>query len=150
MSKAGSEAVRNAAKLLQCPEAELVKALTHRSMTAGGEHIMRKLSVDAAGDARDALAKAVYAGLFTWLVDQARGARRHTEGGGGGVPDTGGQGCGPACGAGRMGQPGLTQPRGTPPLQINSALRAGSQGTPRAAAATTLSILDIYGFECFK
>ena len=61
----------------------------------GSETIAVGLGPEAAADARDALAKALYAALFAWLV---------------------------AC--------------------INAALGAG-------AAGRKLSILDIYGFECF-
>jgi len=66
---------------------------------AGGETIRRRLRHDAAADARDALAKALYAGLFRWLVGR-----------------------------------------------VNASLGAGQRD---AAAGTSLSILDIYGFECF-
>ena len=93
-------ALRCAARLLAVPERALAKALTHRSMTAGGELITRQLNLQAAADARDALAKAIYASLFRWLVDQ-----------------------------------------------INVALAAAGGAT---AASTTLGILDIYGFECFR
>ena len=60
--------------------------------------IQRRLRRDAAADARDALAKALYAALFKSLV-----------------------------------------------ARVNASLAAGREG----ASGTSLSILDIYGFECF-
>lgn len=63
----------------------------------GGETIQRRLRLDAAEDARDALAKAVYAALFRWLV-----------------------------------------------TRVNSSLAVGKN-----LSGMSLSILDIYGFECF-
>lgn len=65
-------AVGAAAALLGCGEAALVAALTTRRMLAGGERITRELNMEAALDNRDALAKAIYATLFKWLVEQAR------------------------------------------------------------------------------
>jgi hypothetical protein len=64
---------------------------------AGGETIQKRLRLDAAEDARDALAKAVYAALFRWLVNR-----------------------------------------------VNAFLAVGKK-----VSGTSLSILDIYGFECF-
>ena len=57
----------------------------------------RPLRLDAAEDSRDALAKAVYAALFRWLV-----------------------------------------------TRVNAFLAVGKK-----ISGTSLSILDIYGFECF-
>ncbi|DBA67096.1 TPA: hypothetical protein ACH3X2_001422 [Trebouxia sp. C0005] len=91
-------AVANAAALLQMSEPALMSALTSRNIVARGETIVTQLKMDGAVDARDALAKATYAGLFKWLVDR-----------------------------------------------INAALSVGKKKTE-----TSLSILDIYGFECFK
>ena len=62
------------------------------------ETISVDLTLEAANDARDALAKTLYAALFGWLVGR-----------------------------------------------VNHALAIHSK-----AAAVQLSILDIYGFECFK
>lgn len=69
-----------------------------KPLCAGGETIQRRLTRDAAVDARDALAKALYAALFKSLV-----------------------------------------------ARVNASLAAGRGG----ARGTALSILDIYGFECF-
>lgn len=67
-------ALRTAAALLGVGEAALCAALTSRQMVAGGEAITRDLSLEAALDARDALAKATYAAAFRWLVERINGA----------------------------------------------------------------------------
>lgn len=55
-------AVTNAAALLQVSEPALTAALTKRNIVARGETIVTDLKMEAAVDARDALAKATYAG----------------------------------------------------------------------------------------
>ena len=57
-----SPAVTNAAALLQVSEPALMAALTKRNIVARGETIVTDLKMEAAVDARDALAKATYAG----------------------------------------------------------------------------------------
>lgn len=46
----------------------MAKALTHRTMKAAGEVYLVPLTVEQAQSGRDALAKAVYASVFDWLV----------------------------------------------------------------------------------
>ena len=82
--------VREAGGMLDCVR---VRPCT----VAGGETIQKRLRLDAAEDTRDALAKAVYAALFRWLV-----------------------------------------------TRVNAFLAVGKK-----VSGTSLSILDIYGFECF-
>ncbi|GLJ33257.1 hypothetical protein SUGI_0669180 [Cryptomeria japonica] len=64
-----SEGVKNAATLLGCNVLELMKALSTRKIRAGNENIEQKLTLSQAVDTRDALAKAIYASLFDWLVE---------------------------------------------------------------------------------
>ena len=78
--------------LLRCTCADALPVYT-----AGGETVRRHLRLDAAEDSRDALAKAVYASLFRWLV-----------------------------------------------TRVNAFLAVGKK-----VSGVSLSILDIYGFECF-
>ncbi|CAL5086119.1 unnamed protein product [Urochloa decumbens] len=93
-----NEGLAIAAKLLGCTANQLVTAMSTRKIRAGNDSIVKKLTLTQAIDARDALAKSIYAHLFDWTVEQ-----------------------------------------------INHSLGAGRQCTWRS-----ISILDIYGFECFN
>lgn len=64
------ESVAAVAKLLGCSTDRMAAALTHRTIEARGECVTSPLSRETAIYARDALAKAVYDRLFTWLVSR--------------------------------------------------------------------------------
>ncbi|WIA33590.1 hypothetical protein OEZ86_006714 [Tetradesmus obliquus] len=61
-------ALANAASMLGLREKDLAYALTHKKIKTRDELIVKPLTAQEAGDARDALAKALYAGVFGWIV----------------------------------------------------------------------------------
>ncbi|KAL8510367.1 hypothetical protein ACS0TY_017250 [Phlomoides rotata] len=64
------EAVTNAASLLGCSESQLILALSTRKVQAGKDEVTKTRTLGQAIDARDALAKFIYANLFDWLVEK--------------------------------------------------------------------------------
>lgn len=64
------EGLHNVAKLIGCDVLALQLALSTRKMRVGNDSIVQKLTLSQAIDARDALAKSLYACLFEWLVER--------------------------------------------------------------------------------
>lgn len=64
------EAAETVARLLGCSIEDLNLAFSKRHMKVNNENIVQKLTLTQAMDTRDALAKALYASLFEWLVEQ--------------------------------------------------------------------------------
>ncbi|WJX73410.1 Myosin-2, variant 3 [Trifolium repens] len=64
------EAVTSAASLMGCSPQGLMTVLSTHKIQAGKDTITKTLTLRQAIDARDALAKFIYASLFDWLVEQ--------------------------------------------------------------------------------
>lgn len=64
------EAVSNTASLLGCSTEDLILTLSTSRIQAGKDKVARGLTLQQAIDARDALAKFIYASLFDWLVEE--------------------------------------------------------------------------------
>ncbi|KAF8097294.1 hypothetical protein N665_0291s0003 [Sinapis alba] len=64
------ESLSTVAKLIGCNISELKQVLSKRNMKVRNDTIVQKLTLSQAIDARDALAKSIYACLFDWLVEQ--------------------------------------------------------------------------------
>ena len=101
-----SAALDRAAALMGVPVDALEKALSKKVMVAGGDVITMDLNMEAAQDARDALAKFLYEAQFRDLVGKVNSGICESSGASGGA----------------------------------------SKGTK----VLSLSLLDIYGFECFQ
>jgi hypothetical protein len=62
------DSLAHASRLLGVHSDELIRCLTTRGIVAASESYVRRLTPQQAADARDALARHMYGGLFAWLV----------------------------------------------------------------------------------
>ncbi|XP_076054733.1 unconventional myosin 61F isoform X2 [Oratosquilla oratoria] len=73
------ELTQHISELLGGEEKQVEKALTHRTIEARGDVVTSPLTPDQAAYARDALAKAVYERVFSWLVRRINQSLQSSE-----------------------------------------------------------------------
>lgn len=69
-------------KLLGCSEEKMMQSLTNRTIETRRDKVLTSLNRDQAIYARDALAKAIYARMFEWLVKKVNKSLQSNETGG--------------------------------------------------------------------
>lgn len=69
VTEASKPFLKTAAELLGCDDGDVASCLTSRQVTAGfNTQVTIYLTSEQANHARDAMAKAIYAAMFTWMV----------------------------------------------------------------------------------
>ncbi|EQC28329.1 hypothetical protein SDRG_13877 [Saprolegnia diclina VS20] len=71
--------VAAATALLGIDASSMEKGVTTKKIKAGGDHITTSLSVLEAATTRDAVAKAIYARVFDWLVERINESMRYSS-----------------------------------------------------------------------
>ncbi|XP_039013677.1 myosin-2-like isoform X2 [Hibiscus syriacus] len=81
LEASADEALTSAARLMGFAPDELMQAVSTHRIRVGRDNICKKLTLQQAIDARNALAKFIYASLFDWLVEQINksleGGKKH-------------------------------------------------------------------------
>ncbi|CCI43757.1 unnamed protein product [Albugo candida] len=78
-SKNDWDCLTSCANLLGLSKLAIEKALCTRTMSVANETVTVQLRKDQASDCRDALAKAIYANVFTWLIGTINSLLRRKE-----------------------------------------------------------------------